>query len=324
LAGTSGTPSTSNKYVTNDDTATAATASKVARRLAGGNITVVTETQGNNSTNAASTAYVDVAISNINSALPEQSIAYVANSTTANASTWFFQSNILGTVGVGVFTTSGTTANIFRFEKSNATSQWVITHTTTLVGGANLVDQKIAITSSYIYFMYTESSTNKMQRYDIADLANVTAMTLAGTSWGTSGTGTRAFSDGTIVYVGLQSTSGDVIPYTISGTTATGGSAITYTSSGYATGIACDGTYVYTTSVTNAASVDIRKYALAGGSATATDTYIITKGAYPNTNSGYNLFMQNSEVIGISFGYTIESNTAVTGSAMKIVSIPVL
>lgn len=34
LVGTSGTPSTSNKYVTNDDTATAATANKVARRLA--------------------------------------------------------------------------------------------------------------------------------------------------------------------------------------------------------------------------------------------------------------------------------------------------
>lgn len=62
LAGTSGTPSTSNKYVTNDDTATAATADKVARRLAGGNITVVTESQGNNSTNAASTAYVDAGL----------------------------------------------------------------------------------------------------------------------------------------------------------------------------------------------------------------------------------------------------------------------
>jgi hypothetical protein len=61
LAGTSGTPSSTNKYVTNDDTATAATASKVARRLAGGNITVVTETAGNNTTNAASTAYVDAA-----------------------------------------------------------------------------------------------------------------------------------------------------------------------------------------------------------------------------------------------------------------------
>ena len=62
LAGTSGTPSTSNKYVTNDDTATAATANKVARRLAGGNLTVVTESQANNSTNAASTAYVDTGL----------------------------------------------------------------------------------------------------------------------------------------------------------------------------------------------------------------------------------------------------------------------
>ena len=59
LAGT-GTPNgTTGKYVTNDDTATAATANKVARRLAGGNITVVTESAGNNSTNAASTAYTD-------------------------------------------------------------------------------------------------------------------------------------------------------------------------------------------------------------------------------------------------------------------------
>lgn len=65
IAGTSGTPSGTNKFVTNDDTATAATADKVARRLAGGNITVVTETQGNNSTNAASTAYVDTGLASI-------------------------------------------------------------------------------------------------------------------------------------------------------------------------------------------------------------------------------------------------------------------
>jgi len=58
LVGTSGTPSTSNKYVTNDDTATAATADKVARRLAGGNVTLVTETTGNSTTNGASTAFV--------------------------------------------------------------------------------------------------------------------------------------------------------------------------------------------------------------------------------------------------------------------------
>lgn len=58
-----GTPNgTTGKFVTNDDTATAATADKVARRLAGGNITVITESQGNNSTNAASTAYVDAGL----------------------------------------------------------------------------------------------------------------------------------------------------------------------------------------------------------------------------------------------------------------------
>lgn len=63
MVGTSGTPSSTNKFVTNDDTATAATANKVARRLAGGNITVVTESANNNTTNAASTEYVDTAIS---------------------------------------------------------------------------------------------------------------------------------------------------------------------------------------------------------------------------------------------------------------------
>lgn len=57
LVGTSGTPSTTNKFVTNDDTATAATASKVARRLASGDVTV--NTTPTNATDAASKAYVD-------------------------------------------------------------------------------------------------------------------------------------------------------------------------------------------------------------------------------------------------------------------------
>lgn len=49
LAGTSGTPSATNKYVTNDDTATAATANKVVRRGSSGDIAgvdVVDETAG--------------------------------------------------------------------------------------------------------------------------------------------------------------------------------------------------------------------------------------------------------------------------------------
>lgn len=79
LVGTSGTPSTTNKYVTNDDTATAATASKVARRLAGGNITVVTESPANNTTNAASTAYADAAATAV-------AVAFKNGGTTKDAS----------------------------------------------------------------------------------------------------------------------------------------------------------------------------------------------------------------------------------------------
>ncbi len=57
LVGTSGAPSTSNKYVTDADTATAATASKVARRLASGDVTV--PSTPTNGTDAASKTYVD-------------------------------------------------------------------------------------------------------------------------------------------------------------------------------------------------------------------------------------------------------------------------
>lgn len=57
LAGTVNTPSSSNKYVTNDDTATAATAGKVARRLATGGITV--PASPTNLTDAVSKSYAD-------------------------------------------------------------------------------------------------------------------------------------------------------------------------------------------------------------------------------------------------------------------------
>lgn len=57
LVGTSGTPSATNKYVTNDDTATAATADKVARRLSTGGVTV--PSSPTNSTDSASKAYAD-------------------------------------------------------------------------------------------------------------------------------------------------------------------------------------------------------------------------------------------------------------------------
>lgn len=60
LAGTSGTPSATNKYVTNDDTAAAATADKLARRNATGDITVPATPAAN--TDAASKGYVDTTV----------------------------------------------------------------------------------------------------------------------------------------------------------------------------------------------------------------------------------------------------------------------
>lgn len=99
LAGTSGTPSTSNKYVTNDDTATAATASKVARRLAGWNVTVVTETTGNSTTNAASTAFVQQEItantSKVNITTSDTTVTGTASETTIYTTT--IAANTLGT-----------------------------------------------------------------------------------------------------------------------------------------------------------------------------------------------------------------------------------
>lgn len=105
LAGTSGTPSSTNKYVTNDDTATSATANKVARRLAGGNITVVTESVGNNSTNAASTAYVDAATT--------YSILLFGGTAQTNAT--------INYAGYGVTDTNGTEANAQVLMPTNGT-----------------------------------------------------------------------------------------------------------------------------------------------------------------------------------------------------------
>lgn len=81
LAGTSGTPSNSNRYVTADDVATAATASKVVRRLASGDITVpATPT---NSTDAVSKSYADSTKSNASASISGSGITTTQNIDTA-------------------------------------------------------------------------------------------------------------------------------------------------------------------------------------------------------------------------------------------------
>lgn len=99
LAGTSGTPSSSNKYVTNDDTAVAATANEVARRWATGNVTVITEAAWTSSTEAASTAFVQQEItantSKVNITTSDTTVTGTASETTIYTTT--IAANTLGT-----------------------------------------------------------------------------------------------------------------------------------------------------------------------------------------------------------------------------------
>ena len=115
-----------------------------------------------------------------------------------------------------------------------------------------------------------------MRRYDIADLANVTTITVSGTTWTT---GSSAFGDGTNIYV--FTTSNQFMKYTVSGTTVTYDSTITYTSADTANngGATCDGTNVYINGAAGA-TVTLRKYALAGGAVVSTTVREIPTAAY--------------------------------------------
>jgi len=127
LVGTSGTPSTTNKYVTNDDTATTATASKVARRGASGEVTVPTTPSA--STDAASKSYVDSKSSILSIPLGESftgattpQSAFIAND--------LFQPIMAGSSWVGRTTLDNVALNKFALKitpRSTVTSSSIIT-----------------------------------------------------------------------------------------------------------------------------------------------------------------------------------------------------
>jgi len=66
----------------------------VARRLAGGNITVVTESGGNNTTNAASTAFVQQELA---TSIP--TIDYTVNTNTDVSTYYTFEAPVLASSG---------------------------------------------------------------------------------------------------------------------------------------------------------------------------------------------------------------------------------
>lgn len=115
-----------------------------------------------------------------------------------------------------------------------------------------------------------------MRRYDLADLANVTSITISSGSWTSGGCG---FSDNTDLYI--YTATNDFIRYTISGTTITNAGTITYTSGGSANtgGACCDGTNVWIC-VSSAVPAVIRKYALAGGAVISTTNRVVMHTSY--------------------------------------------
>jgi len=309
LVGTSGTAGSGNKYVTDADTATAATANKVARRLAGGNITVVTESQANNSTNAASTAYVDTAV-NRTFAQPIVNDAggsgAVSQFTTATGG--FSTTEPLFCISSG----SSTTPYITRYIKQTDGSI-VATHRSQLTGattGGSLGG--VAVAGNYVYAIGWTGSVVVLFRWDKADLNNGVTMTISGTALANA---TSLFSDGTNLYNCY--TAGSAKKYTISGTTATSSTDTSFTSMSTTDGAWCDGTYVYQIAL---GSNLLYKWALAGGSRT-TGTSIVSSGQYIQSGTiaaGGGVMKDASNT---TYLYTMATNVGTGVQAGKIIPV---
>lgn len=177
LVGTSGTPSSSNKFVTNDDTATAATASKVARRLASGDITV--PSTPTNSTDAASKAYADTKKNLIAAAIPNVTSS-VADTNENTLITVAIPANTLGTANAirvklyGLFQNGANAQTLTLRSKYGSTTIWSFAVTSLNDGSksANFVWEVV---------LYANAATNSQRgRGEFIAITALTTYTVAG------------------------------------------------------------------------------------------------------------------------------------------------
>lgn len=318
LVGTSGTPSSSNKYVTNADTATAATANAVARRLAGGNITVITESQGNNTTNAASTAYVDAGLL-ANGSVPFQAIPIIPNGGSANIA--LMQSNQDGSVAaIALYDQASGVNNVLlkRLARDAKTGQYYITHAVTYTSASAVLDSvSMMFAGSFMYLSLRVNGTFTIRRFNVADFTNETGMTISGATGILQFDG-NGFSDGTNLYM-YKGTASTAQKYTISGTTATNAADIAFTSANYNQAF-CDGINVYIAQ-TSSSAVAVQKYVVAGGALLSTTNLFIFVTAYPNSSSVVFPMIQSSGKMGLSYSHSVCTPTAVTGYVMELQTI---
>lgn len=218
---------------------------------------------------------------------------------------------------------NGSTVTIYRLAKDSGTSNYKITHSTTLNTVSSSALGGLACDSTYLYVTCSISGTGAVRRYSVADLSGVTTMTISGTN--SFGSGKSVWLEGTNLYV--QSSSGTYRQYAISGTTLTDTTTVSYTSAGNPIyGAISNGTDVWMTDgAGGASSITIRKYPIAGGAATSTETLFVRSDAYYQTstshNTGLQLVMGSSSILGILWGYSLSNPTTATGEALHIMGI---
>lgn len=227
-------------------------------------------------------------------------------------------SNATGTVlyvGYGI-TTSWI---IDRFAKDSSTSNYYKTHTVTLTINDTDVQGGLAIVGNYLYSSNVVGGFQQVTRYLASDLSGVQVMTISGTK-----TYGPMFSDGTNLFISDSGATDNWTKYTISGTTITNAGTVAFTGTVVgAKGSISDGTNVWIGDA-RTGTLNIRKYPIAGGSATSTTTLIINANAYLNAGTTYlplGLFLTGSTFLGIGFIYNQASATAVVGSLAHLQAI---
>lgn len=230
-------------------------------------------------------------------------------------------SNSTGTVlFVGyVDSSSTTTAKIVRFLRDSS-GTFNETHRTTLTITANGL-LGMAVLGSYLYVKANIAAVGSLRRYDLADLANVTTMTISGTNDLSNSNG--FWADGTSLWTYSSASTGRV--YAVSGTTATAGGTTSFTSSSVWYGAISNSTNVWISDTINyIGSANIRKYAIAGGAVVNTTSPIIYTNAYPSGNPANgltSLFLSGTNILGIAWTYSLCSDTAKTAIMMHLTGI---
>lgn len=200
---------------------------------------------------------------------------------------------------------SGT--KLIRFAKDTMTGQWRMTHSVT---DNNSGSGQPFILGSFVYKAYFGGS-QLLKRYDLATLANETAMTYSG---GTPN-GNCGFADASFIYV--FHSAGVFKKFSISGTTATYIADVTYTSAGAVIACCTDNTYAYLVVDPSAGAFTINKYPIAGGALTSATTF----NNYNDNMPGFSpnsIYIPQAGVLGYGFCYANKDSATQKGNDIII------